>query len=545
MQRKSVAKNSGFGKEDKLFNFRPVFFAAVFLCLGIIFGYYTTLKGVSALWCLCLLPVGATPFLFCKKHRAVQALCAVLAMLLCFLLGVCGFVAQTDRFQACTRYDGTYDVVGKITDITEQGNAFAVELSELSIAGKSEKGKLVAYLSPSFAENLQLADKIVFRGYVQTQAWLESEYGFRASEISGDVRFRAVSVESLEKAGESHDLFLRIRARMREVLFANMDETTASVTMAVLTGDRSGMPYELLTNIRAGGIAHIFAVSGLHVGALYAFCILLIRKTVCKRAPKSLRLLFVLTVLAVYAGVCGFSASVLRAGVMCLLIFGGELIGISTDPLERVGAAAFAILAVSPVQLFLVGFQLSFLACLGIVLFCRPIENGLHALLRVAKTQEDEADRPLTIAERVRNAAISFVAVSLAAQTATSPVLLRVFGYLSGWSLLLNCILVPLISSVFSVLLLFVLLACVFPWAAGVLLYLPVVFWSFLQLTFEAVDFSTFALCDITLSIGSMLCYYASFLFLTDKWNIPKIAKACLSLVCFLAFGVTVFALNV
>lgn len=543
MQRKIVAKTFRLGEEDKLFNFRPVFFAAVFLCLGIVFGYYTCIKGASAWWYLLLLPISAFPLLFCKKRRAARTLCAVLALSACFFLGVGSFNAQIARFGDCTRYDGVYDISGEVCDISENGNMISVELNRISIAGKSEKGKLVAYLPASFYKNLQIADKIVFRAHVQTDAAVENELGLREGEIHDKIRFRAAYAESVGKAGKSTDLFLRIRGKMRTVLFENTDETTASVTLALLTGDRAEMDYELLDNIRAGGIAHIFAVSGLHVGALYAFCALLVSKTVLKNFQNGFRLAFVCTVLFLYTGICGFSASVVRASVMCLAIFGGGLIGISTDPLERVGVAALAVLALSPVQLFSVGFQLSFLACLGIVLFYRPTEKGLRFALGI-KEAADAADRPLRVAERICNAVLSLVAVSLSAQTATSPVLLSAYGYLSGWSLLLNCLFVPLISATFSLLLIFTALACVFPWAAGVLLYCPSVFLSFILLLFEAVDFSSFALRGIRLSIGGMLCYYASFVFLTDKWNIPKALKGLLSVLCFLAFGVTVFALN-
>ena len=142
-------------------------------------------------------------------------------------------------------------------------------------------------------------------------------------------------------------------------------------------------------------------------------------------------------------------------------------------------------------------------------------------------------------------ASISFASVSLAAQIATAPILLYSFGYLSLWGLLLNGIFVPFISGVFSILLVFVGVASVLPVAiSSVLLYLPSVVWATALLVFEAFDFSTFMLTG-NITIGSILCYYGGCLFLTDKWNMPKIYKRLFAMVCFLAFAITMYALNV
>ena len=139
---------------------------------------------------------------------------------------------------------------------------------------------------------------------------------------------------------------------------------------------------------------------------------------------------------------------------------------------------------------------------------------------------------------------ITFVSVSLAAQIATAPLQLYVFGYLSVWGLLLNGIFVPFISVVFSILLLFVLLSCICMPIAPILLYLPSVVWNGVLLLFEAIDFSKFVISGIKITIGSMLCYYGGWIFLTDKWNFNKKLKYLLAAVCFLGFVATMVALN-
>jgi competence protein ComEC len=173
-------------------------------------------------------------------------------------------------------------------------------------------------------------------------------------------------VESCVVVGKKFDFFGSIRTRIAEVLYRGMDIETASVTMAVLTGNTAGIEDGLLENMRYGGIAHIFAVSGLHVGDLFAFCLFFTSKTPLRKMPKIARFFLVAFLLIFYGGICGFSASVIRATVLCLVGYAAKLLGVSVDRFEALGVGGVIVLLISPVELFSPGFQLSFLACLGI-----------------------------------------------------------------------------------------------------------------------------------------------------------------------------------
>jgi hypothetical protein len=104
-------------KIEKLFNFRPVFFLAVFLCLGILFAFLYKRYDVS-LWWLCVLPpiMGAS-FCFCGTKRALlKATVWWSALCLFFLFGVIGFFSQVRDFESAKAYDGVHTVVGKVIE---------------------------------------------------------------------------------------------------------------------------------------------------------------------------------------------------------------------------------------------------------------------------------------------------------------------------------------------------------------------------------------------------------------------------------------------
>lgn len=543
-------KNSEKTSVDKLFNFRPIFFTAIALCFGIIFGYLRKFYGVSAWWLCILLPIAVTSFLFCPtKKKVVRAACMWLSMLVFFSFGQTIFYRQTRNFENATAYQGTHYVIGRVTEKEEYTYVARVVLDELSVDGKDEEGKLNAYLPLSFYKDVELCDEVLLYGTLTTETGFFDEYGFRSYAIGENLRYE-MRADSCFVSGSDFDLFLYIRARMQSCVYAGMDGDAAAVMTAVLTGDTAGISTDLLDNMRYGGIAHIFAVSGLHVGALYAFCLLLLDKTSLKKLPKVGRFILLAALLLLYGGICGFSASIVRAITLCLVGYATKLFASSLDFLETLGISAIVILFLSPVSLFDVGFQLSFAACLGIVLLQKRIGQVCVEIGKVyrkafprkltpqqQKTIEKGDTLPPTVGERVARFFASTFSVSLAAQIATAPICLARFGYVSGWAIVLNLFFVPIISAVFAFLLLCVFIACCLPASASVVvLYVPNVIWSFALLLFEAIDFSGFALSGWKLSTQSYICYYGGCVFLTDKWNCPALLRKMITFTFFLAF---------
>ena len=546
MERTENTATENVEVEGKLFNFRPVFFTAVLLCLGIAFAYLHTVYGVAVWWGFCLLPAAAVPFIFCRsKRQALKILLALFVLTVSFCGGFLRFTARMDDFTQTNTYAGEQTVVGRVVEkVGYENGTYRLTLTDVRVGGMQEKGKLVVYLSDGNETQIRLSDEVVLKGDLRTDIELFDNYGFRAYAIGKDVRFY-MTAESWVKTERTFDLFLFARQRIENVVYAGMPETPAAVTLALLTGDTSGIDSGLLENVRRGGVAHLFAVSGLHIGALYAFCLLLVKKTGLRKMPKPVQFVFTCAVLLFYGGVCGFSASVVRAIVMCLIFYASSLMGIGSDSLESLGAAAIVVLLLSPTALFEVGFQLSFLACLGIVLLSRRIRAGMcfvggkvvSFFKKPAATPiGNNVDRPLGVWERMLRASVSFLSVTFAAQVATAPVLLRSFGYLSGWSLLLNCLFVPLVSAAFAFLLALVAIACMLPVAAnGVILYVPSVVLSALTLLFEAVDFSTFSLETTAVASSAIVMYYTALLFLTDKWNTGRKIRYTIAFVCICA----------
>lgn len=146
---------------------------------------------------------------------------------------------------------------------------------------------------------------------------------------------------------------------------------------ATVAGDPSALDPEERTQFSRAGLAHILALSGLHVAIIVALgaILLLPLRLVAGRRVQSVVLLLLIWI---YAGMTGMSTSVVRASLMISL----ALIAVSFDmrhsPLNSLCVAALIIAVLDPAQVFTIGFVLSFLAVAGILIFAVHLTPGVN-----------------------------------------------------------------------------------------------------------------------------------------------------------------------
>lgn len=487
----------------KLFNFRPALFFALFFALGVwsvyrfqTDGNFLFTVGVSLL----LIPL---VLLLSNKKSFV----AGIFLLVSFALGIFSSFSQIERYEN-PYAAGRYEATGKIVDGDERGGLLSFTVDSLTIDGKNTDGLMVVYLEKEWADKLEIGDKIIFTAEI-TPCEIDKD-AFAYGLIADGVRFYANGVTDFARLPSSPDIFTRLRLILKQRLYGGMSSESAAFTAAVLTGDTSGIDGGILDNVRFSGVAHIFAVSGLHIGALYAFCRLLTDKTGLKRLPKTCKFLFVAFILIFYGGICRYTASVVRAITMCLISYLTGMLGVKSDSIERIGVAMLVCLLLSPASLFTAGFLLSFGACFGICVFYRTLFDCFAAW--VGKKRKDN-----------NHGLCGFFAAMLSAQIFTAPICLYFFGYISVWGFLLNCVFVPLLSAVFSIFLAVGWICCLLPVAwANAILSVPSTAISGLLLLFHAVDFSFVLFSGVSVPNTGLFLYYTGIAFSSDKINAKR-----------------------
>ncbi len=220
---------------------------------------------------------------------------------------------------------------------------------------------------------------------------------------------------------------LRIRTeQMIDLIYTGTSTTEpslhAQLLKGILLGKRSDLPTETLDIFRNSGTFHVLAVSGLHVGLIAMFCYFGFR---CFRLPQKVLCLLTIAAVLIYACLIGFRPSVFRASLMAILFLFATVIDRDADLFNLLGFAALVLLLLNPLQLWDVGFQLSFLAVTAIVYFVPKMEKPL---CRLWENGDDAASQqPISILTKCRNAAVKWLVLSylvtLAAQIGTTPLI--------------------------------------------------------------------------------------------------------------------------
>ena len=141
------------------------------------------------------------------------------------------------------------------------------------------------------------------------------------------------------------------------------------VASMLILGIRQSLDIDLFNAYSGAGAIHVLAVSGMHVGLVFALIQLLLGRMIRNRI--SLHVFYSISLIAIWSFglITAFSPSVLRAVVMYSVIIIAKWSGRKGNLFNTLGFTAFAILFVSPYSLMSVGFQMSFMAVLGIAYF--------------------------------------------------------------------------------------------------------------------------------------------------------------------------------
>ncbi|MCK5521351.1 MAG: ComEC/Rec2 family competence protein, partial [Candidatus Marinimicrobia bacterium] len=197
-----------------------------------------------------------------------------------------------------------------------------------------------------------------------------------------------------------------------------------SLINGLLLGLKKEIPLSIVDTFKNMGLSHLLAVSGLHVG----FLILILYQFVnILPIHKVFRIILLIVSIFSYAALTGFSASVIRTTLMASMIFFATIINRNYHSINALSAAALLQLFINPDMIFDVGFQLSFSAVGGIILFYPIIRSKI----------------PLNLSAPLYYS-LEVLSVSTAASLATAPITLWYFSTIPAFGLILNIFVIPL-----------------------------------------------------------------------------------------------------
>jgi len=212
------------------------------------------------------------------------------------------------------------------------------------------------------------------------------------------------------------------RNRLSDSLAEALSEPEASLAQAILLGDRSHVPDDLIIKFRDSGTSHLLAVSGLHVGCLAVIMLGGAAWAFGRQRPTYL--IVTLATVWLYASLTGMRPPAFRAGIMFSLFLFALYLGRPRSALPSLALAAAVMVGLDPSVLWDVSFQLSFVAVTGIVLLV-PYFTAIWRKRVVSRLEER------TWLASSTWLVVYPLTVSLAAIIATYPLIAYYFGYVS------------------------------------------------------------------------------------------------------------------
>ena len=300
-------------------------------------------------------------------------------------------------------------IIGKVTSQPYQKGSYQIfKLGPINV------------LTDNFHEYFY-GDKIELNGKLQSQVinFVLTEYW----SYYPDIKLLGVKKSSCRELSliqafrcYLHEINQQLQLKIDQVL----PEPESSLLSGILLGVKKHLPEKFQDNLRKTGTLHIVVASGQNVSVVANF----ILATLCLFIVRRRAILLAVVAIVFYVFLAGGEPPVIRAGLMIGLAYLGELLGRAKQEFLSLFFVAFLMLFISPLLLFDIGFQLSFLATAGIF--------GFYPFLAKQKFFSLPLIGPA-------------LATTIAAQAGVAPVLLANFGQVSFLSPLVNALVSPVV----------------------------------------------------------------------------------------------------
>ena len=499
---------------QKIVNFRLILFLAISLCLGIATAYFFLVKNlffaitIPALFVACLMFFA----LYKKSAKGGRFIfCAVFIFV--FLVGALNFDVKISSYKKADLDNHYYSVTAKVDSVkkTEYGS-YAV-LSKAHVKGNVEKDlryKIALYV---YGENsLDVGDIVSFNALLLDKD-VTYEGRFSSYDVERKIKYTAtLDASEVGLKGKDLNLFEKVRLAIRKTLSEGLGEEEFGTAYAMMTGEDEYIAPETLSSFRSAGVAHIFAVSGLHVGIIATALNFIFTKLKLKRLLKAV---IITLILIFYSGVCGFSASSVRATIMSAVLLFSAVKGHKYDKYVSISLSCILVLMISPIELFCAGFQLSFSIVFGMFLLSRPTSKLFKFL-------------PHKIA--------SSLGAVISAQLTAIPISLALFDEFSTIAVIVNLLFIPVVGVIFIALFVCTIIGGLFGIEA-VTLFLPGLALRLINYCVNAFDFKTFMVGGLTMG-GFIVFYYMAMVIISGFIRCKKCLKIILSVGCITIFGI-------
>lgn len=498
-------------------------------------------------WCVIIL---LTTILWIVRNKNIRSMVALFFMFIFFIMGVLNIMSTGKKEKLCTEIGDRElpcTVSGKIKEIKTDGlsNTYYIMADSIVSSEFAYKGKIgiVIYTSagkerknnPGNTDHIYLdyinGDYICMSGTVSVPDSATNPGTFdQYIYLRNKGYYLCISNGTIESGNHrpySIEGFLYgIKNRCTKIIDNSFDSESAGIVKAMLVADKSTLDKNIKKLYSENGIAHIMAISGVHVAiigmTLYGF----LRKL---RIGRLISGTFSIAIIILYGIMTGMSSSTERAVIMLILSIAAEYFGRKTDAPTSMGFAMIIMVLGNPYVILDAGFQLSFAAITGVTV----VAPQLRKLLRMFKCFIKEADekkkqkhKKIMSLRKMIIKLIDALVVGIASFITTTPVIIYYYYQFPPYSILINLIVIPLVSLIVGGSILVVLTGLFFTGAAVVMTYpVRLILFGYKYLCIFASGLPGASVLVGHISIGMVFVYYLSVVLIFAILRMIRIGK--------------------
>ena len=320
-------------------------------------------------------------------------------------------------------------------------------------------------------KSIQYGDKIKVEGEFIAPTSRRNYGGFDYKEylktlkIYGTIDTQKVEIIEHNKVNPIFYFANRMSLSIKQKIDKSLDKEIASLIKGILLGDTSKIEENIQENFRTTNISHILAVSGMHI----SYIIIGIHLIFCSKVGKRKTRFIVIIFLIFYMLITGFSASIVRAGIMGIISMGAGILYRKNDIWTSISISLAIILIYNPFLITNIGLQFSYLGTIGIIIFHKNIFEILKSIkLKNPKWKYKLKRRSILIIGKIKE----ILAITFSAQLSILPITIYHFNLYSTYFFLSNLLVSVIIGPIIIIGALFILFSFVLSPIAQLISYI-------------------------------------------------------------------------
>ncbi len=400
-------------------------------------------------------------------------------------------------------YNNIEGIVKSDVKESEYSNTYVVQVLKIDGDGIYKNTLIYIRINKNQDIGLEYGNYINFIGEYLRPDVQRNRNGFDYSKYLKTLNiYGTIKIEKIYSVDESNNSFLgmvnSISNHLSYIIEDTLDYETASIINGLVLGKTEKIEDEVKEDFSSANISHILAISGMHISYLIMFFEKILSKILGKMRSRVVIILLII----IYILITGFSPSIIRAGIMAVLIIISKIIHSKNDFYNGISVSLVLILMSNPYIIMNQGLQFSYVATVGIVVMYDMILNLLKELIVNKLSSKYEKIKIILIKIN------EILVLTLSAQISILPIMILNYNIYNPYflisNLLVGIVIGPIIISSF-----------IYVFIIGTNIYIPNIFSEIIEFVIDILlkisEISELPFSKIyinTPNILQIICYY-------------------------------------